>query len=224
MKTTTLATVILAALIAAPAAQAYEKGDWVVRGGLTTVAPDDETSTIIAGGADLGVDLSVDNDAQLGLNVAYFITDNINIELLAATPFTHDVSFGVSDPLGTGDKLGEVTHLPPTLTVNYYFNDPAAVFQPYIGAGLNYTFIFDEEFTSANGDAGLTDLDLDNSFGVSAQIGADYMLNNDWHINASVRWIDIDTEATFNVGEAQGSVNDIQIDPWVYTISVGYTF
>ena len=130
----------------------------------------------------------------------------------------------MSDPLGTGDKLGEVTHLPPTLTVNYYFNDPAAVFQPYIGAGLNYTFIFDEEFTSANGDAGLTDLDLDNSFGVSAQIGADYMLNNDWHINASVRWIDIDTEATFNVGEAQGSVNDIQIDPWVYTISVGYTF
>ena len=165
-----IAALALGALaLAAPAAQAYEKGDWVVRGGLTTVAPDDETSTIIAGGADLGVDLSVDNDAQLGLNVAYFITDNINIELLAATPFTHDVSFGVSDPLGTGDKLGEVTHLPPTLTVNYYFNDPAAVFQPYIGAGLNYTFIFDEEFTSANGDAGLTDLDLDNSFGVSAQ-------------------------------------------------------
>lgn len=224
MKKTTLATVIFATLVTAPLVQAYEKGDWLVRGGLTTVAPDDETSNIFVGDSDLGVDLSIDSNTQLGLNVAYFITDNINIELLAATPFTHDVDFGVEDPLGTGTQLGEVTHLPPTLSINYYFNDPAATFQPYVGAGLNYTLIYDEEFTSANGDAGLTDLSLDNSFGLSAQLGADFKIDEKWHINGSVRWIDIDTEATFKLNGVEGEVADIQIDPWVYTISVGYTF
>ena len=52
----------------------------------------------------------------------------------------------------------------------------------------------------------------------------DYKIDTDWHVNASVRFIDIDTEASFNVGEASGSVNSIEIDPWVYTLSVGYTY
>jgi len=202
----------LAAL--SPLASAHQQGDWIVRGGLTTVAPDESTSNIVAGGTDLGVALNIDNDTQLGLNVAYFITDNINIELLAATPFKHDVNF----------QLGEVTHLPPTLTANYYFNDASSAFQPYIGAGINYTFIFDEEFTGANETAGLSDLSLDNSFGLSAQVGMDYQIDTKWHVNASVRFIDIDTEATFKVGDAAGKVSDIEIDPWVYTLSVGYTF
>lgn len=223
MKKQLLALAISAAIFS-PLALSHQAGDILVRAGATTVAPDESSSNIFAGGSDLGVALSIDNNTQLGLNVAYFLTDNINVELLAATPFTHDVNFSVSDPLGTGNKVGEVTHLPPTVTVNYYFNDAAAVFQPYVGAGINYTFIFDEEFTGANGNAGLSDLSLDNSLGLSAQVGMDYMIDKTWHVNASVRWIDIDTEATFDVGGADGRVGDIEIDPWVYTISIGYTF
>ena len=52
----------------------------------------------------------------------------------------------------------------------------------------------------------------------------DYNIDKKWHVNASVRFIDIDTEASFNVGDAKGSVDSIEIDPWVYTVSVGYTF
>ena len=67
-------------------------------------------------------------------------------------------------------------------------------------------------------------ISLDNSFGLSAQVGMDYQIDTKWHVNASVRFIDIDTEATFKVGDAAGKVSDIEIDPWVYTLSVGYTF
>ena len=224
MKKSALATLVLAALVSAPSAFAYEAGDIIVRAGLTSVTPDESTSNILAGGADLGVDLTIDNNTQLGLNVAYFVTPNINVELLAATPFAHDVNFGAADPIGTGDQVGEVTHLPPTLSVNYYFADPSAAFQPYAGVGLNYTFIFDEEFTSANKDAGLSDLSLDNSFGVAAQVGFDYIIDKKWHVNASARWIDIDTEATFKVGDADAEVKEIEIDPYVFTISAGYKF
>lgn len=223
MKKPLLALAVIAATVS-PAVFAHKQGDIVLRVGATTVAPDDSSSNIIAGGADLGVALGVDNDTQLGLNFAYFLTDNINVEVLAATPFKHDVNFSVNDPLGTGNQLGEVTHLPPTVTVNYYFNDASSVFQPYVGVGLNYTIFFDEDFTAANRAAGLSDLSLDNSFGLAAQLGMDYMLDDKWHVNASVRWIDIDTDASFRVGGAAGSVGDITIDPWVYTVSIGYTF
>ncbi|WP_027949312.1 OmpW/AlkL family protein [Haliea salexigens] len=223
MKNFKLGLIALSVAAAAPGAYAFQQGDFIVRAGLTNVSPDDSSSNIFVG-SDLGFNLSVGDDTQLGLNIAYFITDRLNIEVLAATPFTHDVNFGVSDPLGTGDRLGEVTHLPPTITLNYYFNNPSSAFQPYVGAGINYTVIFDEDFTSANDAAGLKNLSLDNSFGLSAQLGVDYMVNDQWFINGSIRWIDIDTEASFNLNGTPGNVNSIEIDPMVYTISLGYRF
>jgi outer membrane protein len=224
MKKSSVALLVLASVSVSQVAHAFQKGDLIVRGGLAMVSPDESSSNIVVGGTDLGVNVGVDDNTQVGLNIAYFVTDNINIEVLAATPFKHDVNFGVSDPLGTGDQLGEVTHLPPTVSVNYYFNDPSSAFQPYVGAGLNYTVFFDEEFTSANQTAGLADLDLDDSFGLAAQVGVDYMIDEKWFVNGSVRWIDIDTEASFNLNGVQGSVDSIEIDPWVYTIAVGYRF
>jgi outer membrane protein len=218
MKTTLLPlALIVSATLAAPAL-AYEKGDILVRVGVTQVAPDDSSSPVLVGGdaSVLNTRLAIDNNVQLGLNIAYFVTDNINVELLAATPFKHDVNLTAN-----GAKLAEVTHLPPTLTVNYFFADPNAAFQPYVGAGINYTFIFDEEFTQANKDAlGVDDLKLDNSFGLSAQVGFDYLFSDTMGLNASIRYIDIDTEATFNAG----SVESITIDPMVYTLSLVYTF
>ncbi|MFT6085037.1 MAG: outer membrane protein [Glaciecola sp.] len=223
MKKTSVVTLALATLVASQTAFAFEKGDILVRGGLATVSPNESASNIIVGG-DLGVNVSVGNNTQLGLNFAYFIADNINIEVLAATPFKHDVDFGVPDPLGTGNQLAEVTHLPPTLSVNYYFNTGDNAFKPYVGVGLNYTIFFDEKFTSQNDAIGLRDLSLDNSFGLAAQVGADYMLDEKWFVNASIRWIDIDTEASFNLNGTQGSIESIEIDPWVYTVAVGYRF
>jgi outer membrane protein len=223
MKKTGVVTLALATLVASQTAFAFEKGDILVRGGLATVSPNESSSNIIVGG-DLGVNVSVGNNTQLGLNFAYFITDNINIEVLAATPFKHDVDFGVPDPLGTGNQLAEVTHLPPTLSVNYYFNTGDNAFKPYVGVGLNYTIFFDEKLTSQNDAIGLQDLSLDNSFGLAAQLGADYMLDEKWFVNTSIRWIDIDTQASFNLNGTQGSIESVEIDPWVYTVAVGYRF
>ena len=223
MKNLALALTALPFIASASSAVAFEKGDILVRGGFATVAPDESSSNINVGD-DLGFGLTIDNNTQLGLTAAYFITDRVNVEVLAATPFTHDVNFAVDNPLGTGNQLGEVTHLPPTVTVNYYFNDPSSAFQPYVDAGLNYTFIYDEQFTGANEEAGLSDLSLDNSFGLAAQVGIDYQLSERWFLNAAVRWIDIDTEASFNLGDTRGSVSAIEIDPFVYAISLGYRF
>lgn len=215
---------VLASVSVVQQASAFDKGDIIARVGAVNVNPNDSSSNINVGGSDLGIDVSVDDDTQMGLNFAYFLTDRVNLEVLAATPFTHDVDFGVADPLGTGTQLGEVTHLPPTISINYYFNDPASAFQPYVGLGVNYTVFFDEEFTGANEAAGLDDLSLDDSFGLAAQLGLDYMLNDKWFLNGSIRYIDIDTEASFRLNGTKGEVRKIEIDPLVSMISVGYRF
>lgn len=219
-----IAMLSFASITAPQSAYAFEEGDIILRVGTSNVSPEDSSSNIFVGGNDLGVNLAVESDTQLGLNLAYFITNKLNVEVLASTPFKHDVNFGADDPLGTGNNLGEVTHLPPTITLNYYLNTSSSQFQPYIGAGVNYTLFFDEEFNSTNQEAGLNDLALEDSFGLTAQIGVDYLFDQNWFGNASIRWIDIDTKASFNLDGTNGFVSKIEIDPWVYTVSIGYTF
>ncbi|MGK0442487.1 MAG: outer membrane protein [Pseudohongiellaceae bacterium] len=86
MRKSNLTLLILASLLTTQHATGFEKGDVIVRVGAVNVSPDDSSSNVFAGGADLGVSLSVDDDTQLGLNFAYFLTDSINVEVLAATP------------------------------------------------------------------------------------------------------------------------------------------
>lgn len=219
MKQSTLKHLLTGVLLlgATSPALAYEKGDWLVRGGLTNVSPDDSSGNVFVDGTDLGVGVNVDSNTQIGLNLAYFITNNVAIEVLAATPFSHDIG------LNTVGALGSTKHLPPTVSANYHFAEPSSVFQPYVGAGINYTVFFDEEFTAANAEAGFSDLDLDDSFGLSLQIGFDYMLTDNWLLNGSARWIDIDTDASFDLNGDAGSVS-VEIDPMVYTLSLGYRF
>ncbi len=188
MKKSTLAKMVLAALISAPSAFAYEAGDILVRAGLTTVAPNDDSSNVNvdALGGNVGMGVEVDSNTQIGLNLVYMLNSNWGVEVLAATPFTHDVTLidTADNGLGLGDgKLAEVTHLPPTVSAVYFF-DTQSAFTPYVGVGVNYTIFFDEEFTNAREDQTFQDLSLDSSFGLSAQLGFDYQIDDKWLINA----------------------------------------
>ena len=98
MKNLALALTALPFIASASNAVAFEKGDILVRGGFATVAPDESSSNINVGD-DFGFGLTIDNNTQLGLTAAYFITDRVNVEVLAATPFTHDVNFAIDNPL-----------------------------------------------------------------------------------------------------------------------------
>lgn len=231
MKKTLLAVAALSVL--SPLSFANQAGDILVRGGVTIVNPDSGKSgvTVPALGGATPLSISVDDNTQLGLNFVYFVDNNWAVEVLAATPFTHDVT--IHDPQGIseglfganvdGATLAEVTHLPPTVSALYYF-DTASKFKPYVGVGLNYTVFFDEDFKAAPESLGFNDLELDGSFGLSAQVGADYHIDEKWHINASVRYIDIDTTATFKIGETTTGSSDISVDPTVFSLMVGYKF
>ena len=201
-----LSTLGLAMGTASFSAQAIQAGDMFARFTATTVSPNDD-STDFTGAP--GVSPSVDSNTQLGATFVYMIDNNIGFEILAATPFTHDVS---ATGLGV---VGETKHLPPTFSIQYYFN-PETKLRPYVGAGINYTTFFDSETIPALGG----DLDIDDSFGLAVQAGVDYDINDKWFVTADVRYISIETTATV---AAVGS-SDIDINPTVFSVGVGYKF
>ncbi|WP_017939135.1 OmpW/AlkL family protein [Zestomonas thermotolerans] len=218
------------ALAASPLVQAHQAGDIIVRAGAVTVQTDENTSGVKVdrgslAGTDLGGKATVSNDTQLGLNFAYMLTDNLGVELLAATPFKHDVHVkGAS--LGTANgKLGTLEHLPPTLSLVYYPLDSKSAFQPYVGAGINYTWFMDGDTSSAAEANGFRNLQATNSWGWAAQIGADYMLTDNIMINGQIRYIDIDTQAYVdNVDLGVRAKVDVDVKPWVYMVGLGYKF
>jgi outer membrane protein len=233
-----LTTVLAVALAGASLmGQAYEQGDWILRVGATTVDPDTSSDDINLP-TGLVAEADVDKDTQLGIIPVYMITDTFAVEVLAATPFEHDIEAqGKGAISGTNLDAGSTKHLPPTVSVQWYPRGGQSGWQPYIGAGLNYTVFFDEDVDNqlvgllgslTDGAVNSADLDLDDSFGLALQAGVDIPFNEHWALNVGVWYLDIDTTAEITAkanGATAAKVKfDVDIDPWVYNIGVAYKF
>ncbi|MCE4057842.1 OmpW/AlkL family protein [Pseudomonas sp. Au-Pse12] len=229
-KLTLLSSSLLLSTLAVSTAQAFEAGDIIVRAGAVTVDPRERSSAVkvdrgALAGTSLGGKASLGSDTQLGLNFAYMLTNHLAVELLAATPFEHSVSLsGTAGGIADG-KLGSLKHLPPTLSLLYYPMHSKSAFQPYVGAGLNYTWIYDEKVGSRASAAGFDHLRAGNSWGWAAQVGMDYMLTERLMLNAQLRYIDIDTDAYVNNSQlGVRSKVTVDVDPFVYMVGLGYRF
>ncbi|HEJ9411687.1 outer membrane protein OmpW [Proteus mirabilis] len=211
-----LSALILAAATLAPSISfAHQAGDFLFRAGTATVRPNAGSDNVLNVGH-----FDVNNNTQLGLTFGYMVTDNIGVELLAATPFEHKVTL-----TGVGE-IAKVKHLPPTLMAQYYFGHSEDKLRPYLGAGLNFTTFFDEKFNNNEtvNDLGLNSLDLKNSWGFAAQAGLDYNLDKNWMLNASVWWMNIETDVKFKGDNIPDQKINTRIDPFVFMFGVGYRF
>jgi outer membrane protein len=201
----------LLALVASPAL-AYEAGTWVLRAGVGVVAPDSDNLVL-----DPDTIIEVDDGTSLTLMGTYMFSPNWAFDVLASWPFNHDIKLG-------GAKIAETDHLPPTFSLQYHFL-PDSTFQPYAGAGVNFTTFFSTDVTQTLTDlTGITDIDLDDSFGLALQLGADWTFGNNWLLNFDLRWIDIESDLTASDGVTSSELGTVAIDPFVYSINLGYTF
>jgi len=206
-------------LLPASSCIAYEPGTWFARIGPALIEPND-SSNDVEGLANTGV--RVDNNVTLGFTIGYMLTSKYAIELLGVTPSKHDLHG--KDGIGALGKIADVDVFPPTLSLQYHF-DGTTKFHPYIGAGINYTHFPDEHVSSSLETAlgGDTKLDIDDSWGLAAQVGMDYSLNDNWFINTAVWYVDIDADATLKTNGMARDV-DIDIDPWVFFTGIGRKF
>jgi outer membrane protein len=106
-----LSASLFALALAAPIAHAHEAGDILVRAGAITVNPKADSGSVKVdqgplAGTNLGGKATMSSDTQLGLNFAYMLTNHVGIELLAATPFEHDVKIKNTALGAANGKLG----------------------------------------------------------------------------------------------------------------------
>ncbi len=208
-KTATIAAVIGLLVVAPAAVEAKSAGDILVRLRGLAVIPDVDGTTDALGGS-----VGADNNLVPEVDFSYFITDNIALELIAAVT-THEMSLKNRSDSGPDLDLGDVTLLPPTLTVQYHFM-PKKKFSPYLGVGINWTLFFNR-----NKSSDITAINYTNSFGPAFQVGLDMAVTDRWFLNVDIKKVFIQTDVKVN-----GTINakDVDIDPWLIGFGFGYRF
>lgn len=97
-------------------------------------------------------------------------------------------------------------------------------FKPYVGAGVNATFFFNEdEGPVADG------ISYGSSVGPALQAGFDYDLDGEpggWAFNADIKkiWINTDVKVNFTTALGAHVKADVDIDPLVVGVGFGYRF
>jgi len=204
--------------------------------GAINVAPNDSSTSLnvvesVAGLPAGSTAVGVNSNTQLGLTIDYKIDKNWTVELIAATPFSHDIE--VEGSAIDGLDIGNTKHLPPTLLAQYHFDLGNSNLDPFIGLGLNYTKFFD---TSASGVLKSTlqalkvatandnvDLKLKDSWGLAVQAGVNYKLDQNWGLHFMVSKMDIDTVGEVRLNGATIQSVDVQIDPLVVMMGVRWS-
>lgn len=191
------ALVAIAALSIVPAAKAAET-DWVFRTRAIAVIPESGRSG--------PADLEVKSDLAFDIDLTRFLTRNLALELTALVS-----SHEVDSALGS---LGSVRVLPPTLTLQYHFL-PEGKIRPYVGGGFSYVIFYDE-----TGLLDQLDVKLDDGFHWALQAGADVMLNETFSLNLDLKYVDLDTDVDSNLGD----LGNLEINPWIVGVGLGYRF
>ncbi|MDB9925694.1 outer membrane beta-barrel protein [Hyphomicrobiales bacterium] len=183
-------------------------GKWLIGLKVLNLDPDVESVTSIGGEA------TVDDDTVPELDIRYFITDNIAIEAILGTT-EHNVA-AVGTALGSVN-LGTVKVLPPTFTLQYHFNSESR-FLPYIGAGINYTFFYDDNPGDAVG------ISYKDDFGFALNIGFDYVINENNYFNIDIKKYTLSTDTVIDAGAAGIATASVDLDPLAISIGYGWRF
>ena len=201
-----LAAFIASTMLATPALAATnaatpKAGDWMIRARALGVIPQENSDLSVAANA------KIDNSVVPEVDFSYFFTPNVAMELIAAvTP--HDIH------TDTGVDGGGAWLLPPTLTLQYHFTNWDG-FKPYVGAGVNYTHFFNENASGALGSP-----EFDDSFGAALQVGVDVPIAENTYFNVDVKKVYINTDVRYS----GGVTGNVDIDPWLVGVGVGYRF
>lgn len=198
-----LAAALAAAVLVPGLASANDT--WFVRAGLHVVNPKSNPGRLVNG----TLKSSIDNDIRPTVALGYHFNENLALEVLGAAPFKHMVSLNGADAV-------EFKHLPPTVSLQYYFA-PGVWANPFLGAGVNYTWTYDEK---SRGPVSGAKIGIENTWGLAAQAGVLFQVSDTVDVVADLRYIDIGARVKVN-GNYVGKVN---VDPLVYGVSANFRF
>lgn len=209
--------------VAATCAQAHAADSpWSVRIGPAQVAFDASASIDVGGANVPGANATADENTTLAFDIGYALDDRWTVRAAFGVPPTTTLNAagslkGMVPPL-TG-KLGRVSYGPAVLSLTWKLGD-FGMFQPYVGAGVNYTHVFSTE------DGDIAGLKVKSAFGTALQLGVDVPINRTWGLFLDVRKIFVKTTATGTVPAFGGPPAEasITLDPLVVHMGASYRF
>ena len=208
----------------------------------------------VLGGADVSspdAGFDVQNADTAGLMLDYFVNDNVSLEMVLGAPPRMELE-GVGaikagklplTNLSQYSTAAKVDAYTPTISARYHFGAIDNKFRPYVGAGFMYAIFnnvkVDENLKNeiANNPTlnaigfkpSLGKVKVEDAVAPVVMIGADYSINKNWFATASVSYAHLSTTAKLDikdpkVGTLLAGKSDIQINPIVTYIGLGYRF
>lgn len=194
------------------------KGDFLIRLSALGVMPEDRDSKVWLNGTAIPGRIKTTRQVMPELTFEYFFTDNISIDLIAAST-RHEVA-AEGTPFGKID-VGSAWVLPPTVTLAWHFR-PHKRFNPYLGVGGTLAW-----FHNVSPAGGLVQkLNVGVTGGPSVNAGFDYQLVGNWFFNFDVKQMFIRMHAWANdrgTGGAFIKAHD-SLDPTVVGAGIEYRF
>lgn len=203
--TLALATLAVSLALAADGVSAQQ---FTVRAGVANLNPTSDNGTIA------GADASIDSNTRFVVGASYLLDDQWEFTFDAgATTFKHTVNLA-----GLGDVVS-LKHHPISLGANWHFlgtqNDGG--FSPYVGLGYNWTSLSDVRGINALAGA---PVDVEDSNGLTAALGVDFLATEQLFIRGEARWIDFDADVTLGGAD----IGTATVDPWVWSLQAGWRF
>lgn len=193
------------------------KGDFIIRLSAIGVIPQNMDSKVWLNGAHFPGSIGTTNAVSPELTFEYFLTDNLSVDLIAAST-RHEIAAN-NTSLGKVD-VGSAWVLPPTLTFAWHFR-PHKRFNPYLGLGATAMWFYNMQ--PAGGvvqkmNAGFTG-------GPSLNAGFDYQIVGNWFFNVDVKQMFIRAHVWGNdTGSGAYVRAHDSLDPTVVGMGIGYRF
>jgi outer membrane protein len=175
----------------------------------------DEGATLkVAGQKQVGATIAIKSQVTAAVEVGYFVTHNLAVSFTGGIPPLAKIE---ADGTMKGyPTIGKASYGPMTLTAHYHFLDLGR-FQPYVGAGAAYMYVFDDN------DGLMNRLKVKEALGFAFQAGADFMIDQHWGVFVDAKKAILRTHATGFLGPMPVKA-DVKLDPLVLSGGLTYRF
>ena len=175
--------------------------------------------------------LNVSNPTVNTLYLAYMrrLTRHFDVELaLGIPPLTKTEGKGpmfVGSVPYNGQVIATARWLAPSLLAKYYFFSPDAMFRPYLGVGVNYTYFYSRQVTHEGQEisGGPTSLSLPASVGPVANVGLSYHPLKQFVVNLSYSASWVNSRLTTDTAGVLRT-SHVEFNPRAVVFALGYQF
>lgn len=159
--------------------------------------------------------------------------EHMSTELALGIPPTHQLQgIGTLAPYGV---LGQGQQWSPALLVKWHFRDVDATLRPYLGLGVNYSWIQRSKITNTAyigevyGPGATTQVTASSSWNAVYNAGVEFLFDANWRIGMSLTYSPLRTRITVNadntaVGLPLSVVTDVRTQALVGALNLAYRF